>query len=188
MALRRRARGRGRFHRRPAPPRQTSSREPPAPAEAPDQAGLHIVAPTPRRKTILVLEDYATIGGIIPALLREEGYRALRAWSIGEALKIARDRRPDLILLDLGLPYREGLAMLDELQANPDTKDAPIIVIASGALQLAPEVRERLAACLAKPIDIDRFLNHVRRALGEPEQELPEKKYDTIHDAHLHSW
>lgn len=188
MALRRRSRGRGRLHRRPAPPRPANTPSSPTPVEAPSQAGLHVVAPTPRRKTILVLEDNATIGGLIPALLREEGYRALRAWSLSEALKIARDRRPDLILLDLGLPYREGLPMVDELRAHPETREAPIIIIASGALHLPPEARERLAACLTKPIDIDRFLNHIRRALGEPEQELPEKPYTSAHDAHLHSW
>ncbi|MDP8924199.1 MAG: response regulator, partial [Chloroflexota bacterium] len=57
-------------------------------------------SPGPRRKCVLVVEDNATIGGLLVALLREEGYRALRAWDGREAMKMARDRRPDLIVLD----------------------------------------------------------------------------------------
>ena len=67
------------------------------------------------------------------ALLREEGYRALRAWDVREAVKIARDRKPDLLLLDLSLPYREGLPQLLELRAHAETQDAPIVVVSGNA-------------------------------------------------------
>src|SRR3954466_4092434 len=78
-----------------------------------------------KRKCVLVVEDNATIGGLLVALLREEGYRALRAWDGREAMKMARDRRPDLIVLDLSLPYRDGIEVLRELRANEDTVEAP---------------------------------------------------------------
>jgi DNA-binding response OmpR family regulator len=135
-----------------------------------------------------VLEDSATIGGLIVALLREEGYRALRAWDFGEALRIARDRRPDLILLELNLPYREGLPVLLQLKSQPETSVAPIIVLSGNALQLSPEERELLAECISKPVDIDRLVNYVRRALGDPELEIPPKDYNNTVDQHLYSW
>src|SRR5437762_14154060 len=91
-----------------------------------------------KRKCVLVVEDNATIGGLMVALLREEGYRALRAWDGAEAIKMARDRKPDLIMLDLSLPYPDGLPVLRELKAHPETKDAPIIVVSGNLLQLAP--------------------------------------------------
>jgi DNA-binding response OmpR family regulator len=141
----------------------------------------------PRRKSVLVVEDNATIGGLLVALLREEGYRALRAWDGREAMKMARDRRPDLIVLDLSLPYRDGLEVLHELKANEDTAQAPIVIVSGAALQLTPEDRELVTETVAKPFDIDRLMNVFRRALGDPEQEVPERSYGSS-DAHLNSW
>src|SRR6185312_11845336 len=109
-----------------------------------------------RRKCVLVVEDNATIGGLLVALLREEGYRALRAWDGREAMKMARDRRPDLIVLDLSLPYRDGIEVLRELRANDDTVEAPIVVVSGSALQLTPDDRALVNDSVAKPFDIDR--------------------------------
>src|SRR6266498_5412559 len=110
----------------------------------PQQQRARIVpaqAPGPRRKCVLVVEDNATVGGLLVALLREEGYRALRAWDGREAMKMARDRRPDLIVLDLSLPYRDGIEVLRELRANEETVEAPIVVVSGSALQLTPDDR-----------------------------------------------
>jgi DNA-binding response OmpR family regulator len=140
-----------------------------------------------KRKCVLVVEDNATIGGLLVALLREEGYRALRAWDGREAIKMARDRRPDLIVLDLSLPYRDGLEVLHELKANEETKVAPIVVVSGNTLELGQDDRDLLAETVGKPFDIDKLMNVFRRHLGDPEQDLPERHYDA-HDSHLHSW
>lgn len=120
-------------------------------------------------------------------LLREEGYRALRAWDGREAVRMARDRRPDLIMLDLSLPYNDGLSVLHDLKAQPETKEAPIIVASGNTLLLAPDDQELIAESITKPVDIYRLVNTVRRALGDPETEVPERQYDTA-DLHLNSY
>ncbi|MFN8632531.1 MAG: response regulator [Chloroflexota bacterium] len=140
-----------------------------------------------RRKCVLVVEDNATIGGLLVALLREEGYRALRAWDGREAMKMARDRRPDLIVLDLSLPYRDGIEVLRELRGNADTVEAPIVVVSGNALQLTPDDRALVTDTVGKPFDIDRLMNVFRRHLGDDEQAVPERAYDAT-DSHLHSW
>jgi DNA-binding response OmpR family regulator len=122
------------------------------------------------------------------ALLREEGYRALRAWDVREAVKIARDRKPDLLLLDLSLPYRDGAPQIDELRGSAETKHAPIVLISGNVLQLTPEQREQLAECVSKPVDIDRLVNYVRRHLGDPELEIPEKNYTSSVDQQGQLW
>ena len=164
---------------RPGRPNETASQ--------PHGGTATIQAAGPRRKCVLVVEDNATIGGLLVALLREEGYRALRAWDGREAMKMARDRRPDLIVLDLSLPYRDGLEVLYELRGNEDTKAAPIVVVSGNTLQLTPEDRALVTETVSKPFDIDRLMNVFRRALGDPEQDVPERHYDA-HDNHLHSW
>jgi CheY-like chemotaxis protein len=183
MNLRRRHRGNG-----PRSPRRTPDEATPSAVSTTTKPARQAASSAPRRKTVLVLEDNATIGGLMVALLREEGYRALRAWDVREAVKIARDRKPDLLLLDLSLPYREGLPQLSELRANAETQHAPIVVVSGNALQLAPGEREQLAECVAKPVDIDRLVNYVRRHVGDPELEIPEKNYSSNADIAMHTW
>ncbi len=147
-----------------------------------------IVEPSgPRRKCVLVVEDNATIGGLLVALLREEGYRGLRAWDGREAIKMARDRRPDLIVLDLSLPYRDGVEVLRELKASEETAHAPIVIVSGSALELTTEDRELVTESVTKPFDIDRLMNVFRRALGDPEQDVPERTYGAS-DNHLTTW
>ena len=140
-----------------------------------------------QRKCVLVVEDNATIGGLLVALLREEGYRALRAWDGREAMKMARDRRPDLIVLDLSLPYRDGIEVLRELRANEDMANAPVVIVSGSATQLTPDDRALVNDTVAKPFDIDRLMNVFRRHLGDEEIEVPERTYDKT-DSHLNSW
>src|SRR6185312_15393145 len=93
----------------------------------------------PRRKVVLVLEDHASVGGLIAALLRQEGYRAVRAWDPQEALRLARGRSPDLVLLDFNLTYPDGLDVLKQVRAHEATRRAPIVVVAGGTLTLSDD-------------------------------------------------
>lgn len=154
---------------------------------APKHGPHRFQRPGPRRKCVLVVEDNATVGGLLAGILREEGYRAMRAWDSREAVRIARDRRPDLIMLDLSLPYAEGVGALGDLRQHKETRQAPVIVVAGNTLTMPNEDREQLAELIPKPFDIDVMLNAVRKALGEPIQDLPERNYD-LTDSHLNSY
>jgi DNA-binding response OmpR family regulator len=102
-------------------------------------------------------------------------------------MKMARDRKPDLIVLDLSLPYRDGVEVLRELKANEDTAQAPIVVVSGATVQLSQADRELVTDAVSKPFDIDRLMNVFRRALGDPEHEVPERTYGSG-DTHLNSW
>ena len=173
-------------HARPRTIRPKSEERQPASDNGTSHSAASTATAT-RRKCVLVVEDNATIGGLLVALLREEGYRALRAWDGREAMKMARDRRPDLIVLDLSLPYRDGVEVLRELRGNEDTVDAPIVVVSGNALQLTPDDRALVTDAVAKPFDIDRLMNVFRRHLGDDEVDVPERAYGAT-DTHLHSW
>src|SRR6267143_3075660 len=108
----------------------------------------------PRRKVVLVLEDHASVGGLIAALLRQEGYRAVRAWDPQEALRLARGRTPDLVLLDLNLAYPDGLDVLRQVRGHEATRRVPIVLVTGGSLTLTTEDAELVEEVVQKPFDI----------------------------------
>jgi CheY-like chemotaxis protein len=80
---------------------------------------------------------------------------------------LAREKKPDLILLDLHLPDIPGHEVLDRLRADPATANIPVVVISADATAGA-QARLRAAGArgyLTKPIDLDEFLQVVERFL-----------------------
>ena len=132
----------------------------------------------PRRKMVLVLEDHASIGGLIAGLLREEGYRTARAWDPQEAIRLARGRAPDLILLDLNLAYQDGLVPLHALQADEATRRTPVLVVAAAGAALNAADEGLVQEVVRKPFDIDVMLNAVRKALGDPVVDVEPRHFD----------
>jgi len=144
-------------------------------------------ATAPRRKVVLVLEDHASVGGLIAGLLRQEGYRAVRAWDTQEALRLARGRAPDLVLLDLNLAYPDGLDVLRQVRGNDATRRAPIVLVTGSELKLSTEESNLVDSVVQKPFDIDIMLNAVRKALGDPLVEVQPRQYDA-QDYFLHGY
>jgi DNA-binding response OmpR family regulator len=136
---------------------------------------------------VLVLEDHASVGGLIAGLLRQEGYRAVRAWDPQEALRLARGRTPDLLLLDLNLAYPDGLEVLRQVRNHDATRRAPIVLVAGGNVILSSEDNELVDGVVRKPFDIDMMLNAVRKALGDPLVEIQPRQYDA-QDYFLHGY
>ncbi len=103
-------------------------------------------------KTILVVEDSAICREPIAAMLRLHGYHTLEAANGQEALQIARTHRPDLILLDVGMPVMDGLQCLDELRRRPRTAQVPVIMLTGAAERgiVVEAARRRIAGFLLK--------------------------------------
>ena len=144
-------------------------------------------ATAPRRKVVLVLEDHASVGGLIAGLLRQDGYRAVRAWDPQEALRLARGRTPDLVLLDLNLDYPDGLDVLRQVRGHEATRRVPIVLVAGCELKLTSEESSLVDSVVQKPFDIDIMLNAVRKALGDPLVEVQPRQYDA-QDYFLHGY
>ena len=87
--------------------------------------------PPSQRASILVVDDEASIRDSLRMILEYEGYRVEAAASGIEALKIARDRPPDSILLDLRMPEMDGLETLRQLRERG--YEMPVLVISGHA-------------------------------------------------------
>ena len=114
---------------------------------------------------MLVVEDDRSVLETLVHLLTVQGFAVTATGSVVGAISLVRRQRPDLIILDLGLPYRSGVSFLAELKADPQTQHIPVIVV-SALLDLLPaEHRALVAGVLAKPFDIHALMATVRAAL-----------------------
>lgn len=96
---------------------------------------------------ILVVDDTAIFREPIAAALRHRGYRATGACDGAEALSQVRRSKPDLILLDMAMPVLDGMDVLRELQADPDTRHIPVIVLSAIDEERATRKAKKLGAC-----------------------------------------
>ena len=80
------------------------------------------------RKRILVVDDEEDIRNLLKSRLELSGFECLTAQDGEEAVKIAREEKPSLIVLDLVLPRRDGLQVFKELRSHKDTRDIPVVV------------------------------------------------------------
>jgi len=81
------------------------------------------------KKTILTIDDQADIRRLVRMTLEYDGYTVLEASEGEEGLALARNRRPDLILLDVMMPGIDGLMVSKTLQADPQLSRIPVIML-----------------------------------------------------------
>jgi two-component system repressor protein LuxO len=123
--------------------------------------------PVPTRTPILLVEDTTSLQMVYRSILANEGYTVAVAANATDGLLQFRALKPALVLLDLVLPDRDGLDLMQEmLSAHPDT--GVIAITANGSVNRAVEaMRAGAFDFLVKPVDEARFLDAVRNALTE---------------------
>lgn len=96
-----------------------------------------------KNKKILFIEDEAGLQKVITETLIAEGFDVISAIDGELGLEQAKEKHPDLILLDLILPNKDGFTVLKELKDNPDTQNIPVIVLTN--LETAVDVEKILS-------------------------------------------
>ncbi len=122
---------------------------------------------TSPRKTVLVVEDNEQNLELVQFLLEEAGYLVISARDASAARIAFRRSLPDLVLMDMHLPGRDGLSLVREFRLDPLGGDVPIVAVTAHAMR---GDRERFLAggCtgyIAKPIDAGTFAAQVARYL-----------------------
>jgi len=82
-------------------------------------------------KTILLVDDDLTLREMYEERLKAEGFVITQASNGEEAIKLARETKPQIILLDIMMPKVNGFDVLKSLKADPATKDIPVIVLSA---------------------------------------------------------
>ena len=86
---------------------------------------------TDSQKTVLVVEDDTFLAQLLTNRLQRAGLAVTRAGDGEEALRILKNTKPDLILLDIILPKKSGFEVMEEIQKDPLLKRAPIVIISN---------------------------------------------------------
>ena len=121
-----------------------------------------------KTKTVLIVEDNELNMKLFHDLLDAHGYNILQTKDGMEALDIAREHHPDLILMDIQLPEVSGLEVTKWLKDDPDLKAIPVVAVTAFAMK-GDEERIREGGCeayLSKPISVGKFIETIRRFLG----------------------
>ena len=124
-------------------------------------------------KTVLIVEDNELNMKLFHDLLDAHGYRILQTKDGMEALDIAREHHPDLILMDIQLPEVSGLEVTKWLKDDAELKSIPVVAVTAFAMK-GDEERIREGGCeayLSKPISVGKFIETIRHFLGNAEGE-----------------
>jgi len=118
-------------------------------------------------KTVLIVEDDDLNMKLFCGLLEAHGYSTLQARDGMEGLRLARENRPDLILMDIRLPEVSGLDITKWLKNDNDLKSIPIVVVTAFAMK-GDEEKFRKGGCdgyISKPISVRTFVATVEKHL-----------------------
>jgi two-component system cell cycle response regulator DivK len=119
-------------------------------------------------KTVLIVEDNELNMKLFNDLLEAHGYRTVQTRNGLEAVGLAREHRPDLILMDIQLPEVSGLQVTQWLKEDAELRDIPVIAVTAFAMK-GDEEKIRQGGCeayLSKPISVAKFLETVRNYAG----------------------
>ena len=120
-------------------------------------------------KRVLIVEDNELNMKLFHDLLDAQGYETLQTREGLQALSLARQHRPDLILMDIQLPEISGLEVTKWLKEDDELSHIPVVAVTAFAMK-GDEERIRDGGCaayIAKPISVPRFIETIKSYLGD---------------------
>ena len=121
-----------------------------------------------KMKTVMIVEDNELNMKLFNDLLQSQGYNTVQSTNGKDVLKLARQHRPNLILMDVQLPGVSGVELTRALKADAELKTIPVIAVTAFAMK-GDEEKIREGGCdgyLSKPISIPIFLETVAKFIG----------------------
>ncbi len=120
---------------------------------------------------ILIVEDNDKNLKLVRDVLQVKGYATIEAGNAEDGIELARERKPDLVLMDIQLPGMSGIDALKVLRGNAGTASIPVIAVTASVMQ---QDRNKITeagfnAYVGKPINLKEFLDTVRRVLESPQ-------------------
>jgi len=117
------------------------------------------------KKTILVVDDEPDVLTFLKKRLEAHNYKVITASDGVEGIKKVSQAKPDIILLDIIMPNKDGFTMLSELRAKEETQDIPVVIISARGESRSIFKGQNLGAIdyLIKPYDFKELLKYIKR-------------------------
>jgi len=118
---------------------------------------------------ILIVEDNEKNMKLVRDVLQVKGYATIEAGTAEDGIRLANERKPDLVLMDIQLPGMNGIEALGVLRADAATAEIPVIAVTASVMQQDRKLITEAGfdAYIGKPINLKEFLATVRKWLGE---------------------
>jgi len=114
---------------------------------------------------ILIVEDDLFLANLLSLRFKKEGYEVIQAFSGTEALEKLKSIRPNVILLDIILPQKNGFEVLEAISQNPQTSSIPVIIVSNLGQESDIEKGKMLGAIdyyVKARLSIDELVNKVK--------------------------
>lgn len=111
-----------------------------------------------RKRRILVVDDSRCVRELLQLHFRGAGYEVFGAEDAVVAGKLIVERLPDLLIVDVNMPYMSGVELVGAMRADPEVRDIPVIFLSSREDVAHEGHRLGAVACLTKPVAADRLL------------------------------
>lgn len=125
---------------------------------------------TSREEHIMIVDDHGPNVTLLEKMLKMSGYDHISSYEDPrEVVELTAKERPDLLLLDIMMPYIDGIEIIKEVRKNKDTKQLPIIVISAYDDAHAEDTAYELGVLdfVQKPFDIKDLLGRIHSALKQ---------------------
>lgn len=116
-------------------------------------------------KPILVVEDEEDIRQLLRVVLEAEGYQVVEATTGKDAVRIAAEVSPRLILMDISLPLLDGISATRQIKAEKPGEDVPIIAVSAYHTARRRAIQAGCRDLIGKPLDIEELKAIVRQVL-----------------------
>ena len=117
---------------------------------------------------ILIIDDEFSVAEVVEAILTDAGHEVVTASNGQQGLERAKEKRPDLVLLDFMMPIMGGPSTIKALREEPGLRDVPIVVMSSlPESTVASSAEGEYAAFLSKPFKIRDVVDTVNHVLGD---------------------
>lgn len=119
---------------------------------------------------ILIVEDNENNLELLRDVLQFKGYHTIEATTGTDGVRLARERKPDLVLMDIQLGDISGITALAQIRADPATANMPVVAVSASVM---PDEQQKIAASgfnayVSKPINVASFVRMVERFAGKP--------------------
>lgn len=130
------------------------------------------------KREILIVEDNPQTVKLVKFILEKSKYSTISAKDGEEGLQMARERKPDLIILDLMLPGIDGYQVCEALKAEPNTKEIPVIVLTAldTGVDFEKALEKKADWYITKPFEAQHLLKRVDYLIEKRKEKKDENK------------